>query len=86
MTVEKYERQQFHSKGSGFQMFFQQAPQTFKEQNPQCKQSQSLKTERAVKPSGLHERIEKLWGDGNRTGDMKVENGIVKVEEDKQEW
>jgi len=27
-----------------------------------------------------------LWGDRNRTGDMKVGNGIVKVEEDKQEW
>lgn len=31
----------FAPKGSGFQMFFQQAPQTFKEQNPQPKQTVS---------------------------------------------
>lgn len=31
----------FTPKGSGFRMFFQQTPQTFKEQNPQAKQTVS---------------------------------------------
>ena len=32
----------FTPKGSGFRMFIQQAPQTFKEQNPQPKQTVSV--------------------------------------------